>query len=324
LSDVDTVGEIARLIDQLLSLHRVKKKKEVTIRSIADLHQFYQCGRPKHPLVSVMDLQTIDHTLLTPHVPLQMNLYIVACKHFDGNIHYGRSNYDFEEGTMMFTAPNQVVSPGSDIDLKEGWALFFHPDLLRGTDLERKMHRYSFFRYEANEALHISEDEKITLQECINNIRKEYTLPIDKHSQNLIASNIELLLNYCNRFYDRQFISRKSANNDVVIRFERLLADYFGDQGHTQEGLPDVGYFSEQLKLSSNYLSDLLSKYTGKTTQEHIHLYVVERAKSLLWNSDKSIREVAYALGFEHPSHFTKIFKAKVGVSPKEFRKISG
>jgi AraC family transcriptional regulator, transcriptional activator of pobA len=302
----------------------MKKKEDATvIRSIAELHRFYRCGSARHPLVSVLDLQTIDHTLFAPHVPLQMNLYIVACKRFAGQIVYGRSNYDFDEGTMMFTAPNQVVSPAGDIDLKEGWALFFHPDLLRGTDLEKKMHRYSFFRYEANEALHISEEEKVTLHDCISNINKEYALPADKHSQDLIVSNIELLLNYCNRFYDRQFFSRKPAGNDVVIRFERLLVEYFADTHRAQEGLPDVKYFSDQLRLSPNYLSDLLSKYTGKTTQEHIHLQLVEQAKSLLLNTDKSISEVAYDLGFEHPSHFTKIFKAKTGVSPKDFRKAS-
>ncbi|PWV56349.1 helix-turn-helix protein [Chitinophaga sp. S165] len=270
-----------------------------------------------------MDLQTIPHDQFEPGVFYKMSFYVIACKRFKGEITYGRSKYDFEEGSMMFTAPDQVVSSGPAVEMEEGWALFFHPDLLSGTELERKMSSYSFFRYEANEALHISEEENLILKDCIEKIKREYSLNIDKHTQGLIVSNIELLLNYCNRFYDRQFITRAKANNDIVSRFERLLADYFSQGSLIESGLPDVKYFSSRLHLSPNYLSDLLSKHTGKTTQEHIHLQLVEKAKSLLWETSKSISEIAYDLGFEHPSHFTKIFKTKTGKSPKEYRSLS-
>ncbi|WP_233259758.1 AraC family transcriptional regulator [Chitinophaga sp. S165] len=300
-----------------------KKEKIIPIKTISALHRYYQCGSPKHPLVSVMDLQTIPHDQFEPGVFYKMSFYVIACKRFKGEITYGRSKYDFEEGSMMFTAPDQVVSSGPAVEMEEGWALFFHPDLLSGTELERKMSSYSFFRYEANEALHISEEENLILKDCIEKIKREYSLNIDKHTQGLIVSNIELLLNYCNRFYDRQFITRAKANNDIVSRFERLLADYFSQGSLIESGLPDVKYFSSRLHLSPNYLSDLLSKHTGKTTQEHIHLQLVEKAKSLLWETSKSISEIAYDLGFEHPSHFTKIFKTKTGKSPKEYRSLS-
>ncbi len=206
--------------------------------------------------------------------------------------------------------------------MEEGWALFFHPDLLHGTDLEKKLHQYSFFHYEANEALHISEEEKALLWDCVKKIEREYSLNVDKHTVALIASNIELLLNYCTRFYDRQFITRTKTNADIVQKFESLLNDYFAKESLADNGLPDVKHFASRLHLSPNYLSDLLSRHTGKTTQEHIHLQLVEKAKSLLWSTNKSISEIAYDLGFEYPSHFTKIFKAKTGQAPKEFRNV--
>jgi len=194
---------------------------------------------------------------------------------------YGKSYYDFNEGSLIFTAPNQVMSPGPGLPIKEGWGLFFHPDLLNRTELGRKIKDYSFFHYDTNEALHVSDEEKSIIKDCVQNLKREYSQSIDKHTQGLIQSNIELLLNYCNRFYDRQFFSRAVVNNDLVQRFER---------------------------------------YTGKTTQEYIHLQLTEKAKSLLWGSDKSISEIAYELGFQHPSHFTKIFKTKTGKSPTAFR----
>jgi len=297
-----------------------KKEKITTIKTISALHKLYECGTPKHPLVSVVDLKAMRHDVFEPGTPYQMAFYVIACKRFKGEIQYGRSRYDFEEGTMMFTSPLQVVSAGPDIEMEEGWALFIHPDLLHGTDLDKKMHQYTFFHYEANEALHISDEENAVLKDCVKKIEREYSLNIDKHTVALIASNVELLLNYCTRFYDRQFITRTKANADIVQKFETLLNDYFTKESLTTAGLPDVKYFASRLHLSPNYLSDLLSKHTGKTTQEHIHLQLVERAKTLLWSTTKSISEIAYDLGFEYPSHFTKLFKAKTGHPPKEFR----
>lgn len=301
----------------------MKKPVTITIKTISALHRHYQCGNPKHPLISVMDLKSIPHDGFETDVLYRMSFYVMACKRFKGEIMYGRSKYDFEEGSMMFIAPDQIVSSGPEVEMEEGWALFFHPDLLSGTDLERKMSSYSFFRYEAKEALHISEEEKLILKDCIEKIKREYSLNIDKHTQGPIASNIELLLNYCNRFYDRQFITRVKVNNDIVGKFERLLSEYFSGNSLMETGLPDVKYFASRLHLSPNYLSDLLNKHTGKTTQEHIHLQLVEKAKSFLWDTSKSISEIAYDLGSEHPSHFTKVFKAKTGKSPKEYRNLT-
>ena len=223
----------------------------------------------------------------------------------------------------MFTAPGQVLGAGPDIHVAEGWALFFHPDLLHGTSLGKKMHEYSFFHYEINEALHISEEEAKVIKDCVDMIAREYASAIDKHTQSVIVSNIELLLNYCNRFYDRQFYTRAKVNADVVQRFERLLKDYFRGDAPIETGIPPVSYFASRLNLSTNYLSDLLQKFTGKSTVEHIHLELVEKAKSLLWDTEHTISEIAYELGFEYPSHFAKIFKAKTGKSPSEYRNVN-
>ncbi|HEY9049344.1 MAG TPA: helix-turn-helix transcriptional regulator [Ohtaekwangia sp.] len=293
----------------------------IDIPTIADLHKLYSYTSPRHPLVSVIELKDITRDNFRPEETFyRLGFYSVYLKQLKGVMRYGKSYYDFDEGTLMFTAPGQAVSTTREIPYKEGWGLFFHADLLYRTDLGRKIHQYSFFQYDANEALHVSDDEKTILRNCVDNIRREYMQNIDNHSQHVILSNIELLLNYCNRFYDRQFITRAKVNHDIVQQFENLLLAYFSPDTLIETGLPDVKYFADQLNLSPNYLSDLLKRYTGKTTQEYIHLQVVEKAKSLLWSSDKSISEIAYELGFEHPSHFTKIFKTKMGVSPKEFR----
>jgi AraC-like DNA-binding protein len=185
------------------------------------------------------------------------------------------------------------------------------------------MQQYSIFHYEVNEALHISEEERLVIKDCVDKIAREYMQSIDKHTQSLIVSNIELLLNYCNRFYDRQFYTRAKVNTDIVQRFESLLKDYFSQQTLIETGLPAVTWFASKLNLSPSYLSDLLQKFTGKSTVEHIHLELVEKAKSLLWGTENSISEIAYELGFEHPSHFTKVFKAKTGKSPSGYRNLN-
>ncbi len=295
--------------------------KLVEIKSISDLHEFYGYGKPQHPLITVVDLTKTDRSnRFNDETLYSLSFYTIFLKTFKGVLKYGKSYYDFDEGSLMFTAPYQVISGSSDVQFKEGWGLFFHPDLLNRTELGRKIDNYSFFHYNSNEALHISEEEKKVTKDCIENIVREYSHNIDKHSQGLLVSNIELLLNYCNRFYDRQFFTRAKVNNDIVQRFETLLKEYFAQETLSELGLPDVKYFASRLSLSPNYLSDLLNKYTGKTTQEHIHLKLTDKAKSLLWSTEKSISEIAYELGFEHPSHFTKIFKAKVGQTPKEYR----
>jgi AraC-like DNA-binding protein len=293
------------------------------IESISDLHALVKQPQPRHPLISV-----VNHNDFYVDRPKEAGLYrfgfyTISCKKFEGLLYYGKSQYDFREGSLMFTAPGQVIGKGPDCKVDEGWALFVHPDLLHGTALGAKMHQYSFFHYEVNEALHISEEEDQIIKDCVARIAREYSQIIDKHTQALIVSNIEVLLNYCDRFYDRQFYTRARVNSDVVQRFEILLKEYFGQGSLIEAGLPSVAYFASRLNLSANYLSDLLQKSTGKSTVEHIHLELVEKAKSLLWGTEESISEIAYELGFEHPSHFTKVFKAKTGKSPSEYRNLN-
>lgn len=299
----------------------MSQDKYIDLESISDLHRLVQYPPPKHPLISIIDHQ--DFYARRPRTTDQFyrfGFYTISCKKFEGLLKYGKGYYDFNEGSLMFTAPGQVIAPGPGVVVDSGWALFIHPDLIHGTDLGRKIHQYNFFNYEANEALHISDDERLVIEDCLKKIEKEYSQNIDKHSQGLIVSNIELLLNYCNRFYDRQFFTRAKINSDVVQQFEKLLRNYFAQDTLIQIGLPTVSYFASKLNLSTNYLSDLLGKFTGKTTQEHIHLELIDKAKSQLWSTNQSISEIAYGLGFEHPSHFTKIFKAKTGKSPSEYR----
>jgi AraC-like DNA-binding protein len=294
--------------------------KYIEIESIADMHRLVQYAPPRHPLISVIDHS--DFYAKRPKIDAyyRFGFYTISCKKFDGLLKYGKGSYDYTEGSLMFTAPGQVLAPGPKVTVEEGWALFIHPDLLHATALGKKIHQYSFFNYEVNEALHISEEEKVTIWDCVAKIEKEYAQNIDKHTQGLIVSNIELLLNYCDRFYDRQFYTRAKVNGDVVQQFEKLLHDYFAQPDLINIGLPSVKYFAEQLNLSPNYLSDLLSKFTGKSTQEHIHLQLIDKAKTLLWGTNDTISQIAYGLGFEHPSHFTKIFKTKTGKSPSEYR----
>lgn len=294
----------------------------ISIKSVADLHRFYNSGSPKHPLITIIDLKNISRSDENfADYLYSLDLYTIIYKKFKGSLKYGRSNYNFQEGTLMFTAPNQAMSPSADTEIEEGWFLAFHPDFIYGSALAKKIQKYSFFKYESNEALHISEDEKALLDEVIFRIKKEYSQNIDRHTQDLILNQIEMLLNYSDRFYDRQFFTRNKTGNNITQRFESLLNDYFNDDHLIEKGIPEVKYFAEKLNLSSNYLSDLLSKFTGKTTIEHIHLKLVDKAKNSLLGTTRSISEIAYELGFEHPSHFTKIFKSKTGNSPLHFRK---
>lgn len=296
----------------------------VDITSIADLHKLYGCAKPKHPLVSFIDLQEVSRDNFSETEAFyRLGFYSVYLKQLKGAMRYGKSHYDFDEGTLVFTAPGQAIATSRHVAYNEGWGLFFHADLLHGTHLATKINKYSFFYYGSDEALHISDDEKTILRDCAENVKREYTQNIDKHSQGLIVNNIELVLNYCDRFYDRQFMTRGKVSHDIVQHFEKLLLEYFAQDSLVEAGLPDVRYFASELNLSPNYLSDLLKRYTGKTTIEHIHLQITEKAKLLLWGSNKSISEIAYALGFEHPSHFTKIFKTKLGKSPSEFRQLN-
>jgi len=294
----------------------------INIHSISDLHRYYGLASPKHPLVTVIDLTKIKRKDedFAQHF-YHLGLYTVVYKKFKGSLKYGRSDYDFQEGALMFTAPDQVMQPSSDTEIDEGWFLAFHPDFIYGSELGKKIRNYTFFDYVSSEALHVSDEEKKTLHIVISAIETEYSKNIDRHTQGLILNNIELLLNYCDRFYERQFFTRSKVSSDILQDFEQLLNQYFDNENLMDKGIPDVKYFAQKLNVSPNYLSDLLTKYSGKSTIEHIHLQLVDKAKNLLLGTSKSISEIAYELGFEHPSHFTKIFKTKTGLSPLHFRK---
>jgi AraC-like DNA-binding protein len=298
------------------------------INSISQAHEAVGLPKPKHPLVTVV--KTADYRSVVDFrgVKVVNNLYEITLKQPGcGNLMYGKNSYDYEDGTLVFTAPGQVTifegEMPTDNETNKGWTLAFHPDLIRKSSLADKMSQYSFFNYEVNEALHLSEDELKTIEELLDKIVKEYSQNLDRHSQNLIISNIELLLDYCTRFYDRQFYTRSNLNLDYVSKFEKLLKRYYETEEVDEKGLPSVQYLAKELNFSSNYLNDLLKKETGKTAKEHIHLFVIEKAKNKLLNSKISISEIGYSLGFEYPQHFSNLFKSKTGFSPSEYRNLN-
>ncbi|MEM9329286.1 MAG: helix-turn-helix domain-containing protein, partial [Bacteroidota bacterium] len=255
------------------------------------------------------------------------DLYSISFKSgAEGTIYYGRNTYDYQEGTLVFIKPHQVVryEPGNEEEShRRTWWLAFHPDLIRKSELGQKIDRYSFFDYEATEALHVSEDEKQSVFELVKLIQKEISQNIDRHSQDLIISNIKLLLDYCTRYFDRQFYTRTNLNKDVVSDFERAMKEYYQTGKAADKGVPSVTYLGETLGMSPYYLSDLLKKETGRNTIEHIHFFIIEKAKNKLLSSDQPVSQIAYELGFEYPQHFAKVFKNKTGMSPKEYRQVS-
>ncbi len=294
------------------------------IESITQLHQLLGYGKPSHPLITVLDPRQLQVPAEMRDVRVVSNFYAVWLKTTDCGLEYGRNHYDFEEGVLVFTGPQQVVSVSGEVAEDEaGWMLFFHPDLIRSTSLGEKIGQYSFFSYDLHEALHLSDAEKATVSQCIRNIQSEYEQRIDDHSQSVIVANIELLLNYCSRYYARQFNTRTTANKDILTRFERALQDYFESDQLLQQGMPSVQYLAEQVHLSADYLSDLLKKETGRTAKDHINDFVVERAKYLLLNSTDTVSGIAYELGFNYPHYFSRLFKAKTGWTPGEYRSLN-
>jgi AraC-like DNA-binding protein len=253
---------------------------------------------------------------------LVLNFYSVWLeKNVESKIRYGQGYFDFDEGSMIFLSPGQVVAAGSHKNTVYGWGLVFHPDFIKNYPLAKAIKGYGFFSYAVNEALHLSEKEETLIVSIMENILHEYRSSVDHYSQNVLVSHIELLLNYCDRFYNRQFITRKSINNDLLIKLEALLTDYFNSDKLTEKGLPTVQYISSQLNLSPNYLSDMLRSLTGQNTQQHIHHTLIEKAKEKLSMTNLSISEIAYELGFDYPQSFTKLFKTKTNLSPLEFRR---
>ena len=276
-----------------------------------------------HPLASVL-----DHAFSSPvqEGRYLSELYIIFLKDLKcGELKYGRAHYDYEEGTLLFIAPGQVfgLEENGAMIQPTGWTLVFHPDLIRGTHLGKHISQYSFFSYDVNEALHVSDAERMIVLECFNKIRYELSQAIDKHSRTLIVSNIELFLNYCVRFYDRQFVTREHLHKDALAEFESLLNDYFQSDKPQTLGLPSVGYCAEQLHLSPKYFGDVVKKETGKTAQEYIQLKLIDFAKERIFDTTKSISEVAYELGFKYPAHFTRMFKQHVGYSPTAYRMLN-
>jgi AraC-like DNA-binding protein len=272
-----------------------------------------------HPLVSVVDLSKAEPRRLRR---MSYGFYVVFLKEIKcGDLKYGISNYDYEEGTLVFLAPGQVIgSYGEEYYQPQGLALVFHPDLIRGTSLARNMSDYSFFSYSTNEALHLSERERQIILDCFSKIKYELEHAVDKHSKKLIVTNIELFLNYCVRFYDRQFITRENTVKGILEKFETLLDNFFSSDKPQTIGLPSVAYCASELNLSANYFGDLIKKETGKSAHEYIQLKLMDVAKERIFDTKKSVSEVAYGLGFKYPQHFSRVFKQYVGVTPQEYR----
>lgn len=273
-----------------------------------------------HPLVSVVNFDEIP---TYQYFRRYMGIYAVFLKYIKcGDMRYGCQPYDYEDGTLVFISPGQVygIDSKGQVIKPSGRALVFHPDLIAGTHLGKHIKNYTFFSYEVNEALHLSKKERATINDCLDKITSEIALNIDKHSKTLIVSNIELFLNYCMRFYDRQFITRSHVTKDILIRFEHVLDDYFTSEKARESGLPSVAYCAAQLHLSANYFGDLVKKETGHTALEYIQTRLIDEAKIKLFTPDKSINEIADELGFKYQQHFTRLFRQKTGMSPLEYR----
>lgn len=273
-----------------------------------------------HPLVSVVNFDEIP---TYQYFRRYMGVYAVFLKYMNcGDMRYGCQPYDYEDGTLIFIAPGQVYGIDSNGKLIKpaGRALVFHPDLIVGTSLGKHIKEYSFFSYEVNEALHLSKKERATINDCLDKIAVEIDLNIDKHSKTLIVSNIELFLNYCMRYYDRQFITRNTVNRDILVRFEGLLKDYFNSDLPGKLGLPSVTWCAEQLHLSPNYFGDLIKKETGNTALDYIQSKLIDEAKVKIFDPFKSINEIADELGFKYQQHFTRLFKQKTGMTPNEYK----
>jgi len=294
-------------------------EKVLRIDTISEHDAFYH-KENLHPLVSVMDFDDRVPEIYASR--MNFGFYAVYLKDVQcGDIKYGKQTYDYQDRTLVFVAPGQIINVNINKDYKpQGYALLFHPDLIRGTSLGKHIDEYSFFSYQTREALHISEKERKIVLDCFAKIKYELEQGTDKHTKKLIAANIELFLNYCIRFYDRQFITRNEANKDTLEKFEALLNEYFQSDKPQIIGLPSVTYCAEQLNLSTNYFGDLIKKESGKTALEYIQLKIINTAKEKILSDKKSVSEIAYELGFKYPQHFTRLFKQRVGITPNEYR----
>ena len=292
------------------------------IKTIAEWHQFRHLPKPEHPLISVVNFANVKRLREDEPRSIVNNFYSIALKRsFNAKMKYGQQEYDFDEGIMFFISPGQVFSIEADGEIKHsGWSLLVHPDFLWNTPLAQKIKQYEYFSYSVHEALHLSEKEETMIAGIIQNIEQEYHANIDRFSQDVIIAQLELLLTYSERFYQRQFITRKISNHKILNRLEEILSDYFNSDILATQGLPTVHYIAETLHVSPNYLSGLLKVLTGQSTQQHIHDKLIEKAKERLSTTSLSVSEIAYELGFEHPQSFSKLFKNKVKTTPLEYR----
>ncbi len=302
----------------------MKDSQPHRIKTISDYHRLRQIAMPAHPLISIINLETAGYVPMDVPMSFVHDFYAISLKkHFNAKIKYGQQAYDFDEGSMAFTAPGQVLNFAADTEQTQktaGWLLFIHPDFLWNTPLSKTIRQYEYFDYAVHEALFLSEKEETIIQGILQNIEQEYNANIDKFSQTIIVAQLELLFSYAERFYQRQFITRKITNHKILTQLETVLGNCFRDDTLNEKGIPTVQHIADALNVSPHYLSDLLKLLTGQPTQQHIHDKLIEKAKEKLSVSDLSVSEIAYALGFEHSQSFSRLFKAKTSLSPVAFR----
>jgi len=301
-------------------------KKFVHIKTIDEVHKMLGLKKPKHPMVSILPITDEVVNFDYGDVTYILDFYQISLKeNLTGTFLYGRNQYDFSEGTMIFTQPGQTIQMDENekVENAKGYILLFHPDLIQRSGLLDEISNYPFFKYDANEALHLSEEERDHIYSLLDKIAEEYQRSIDTHTQDIIIGSISMLLKDAQRYYDRQFFTRKNANQDILGRFEKLIQNYFNSDDVIQNGIPTVKELGESLGMSSHYLSEMLKKETGQSAKSHLQKHIISKAKNLLLSTNNSVSEVAYILGFEYPQHFSKLFKLKTGLSPREYRKSS-
>lgn len=294
-------------------------------KSITEIRSVFGLGKSTHPLITILDTQKLSYGQEAVGKRFSSDLYCIALKDAKCAIDYGRNSYDFDDGVLIFTAPKQIITVKKPQELNEvkGWMLYFHPNLIRNTLLGSKIDSYNFFNYEVHEALHLSENEQGTMNQIVRLIQEEIKERIDNHSQQVLVSNIELLLNYSKRFYERQFNTRSASNIDVVSKVELLLKNYYSENQLIEKGQPNIQYLAERCHLSPSYLSDLLAKETGRSAKDHINDFLIDKAKHQLLSSTDSISGIAYTLGFNYPHYFGRLFKQKTGKTPQEYRQLN-
>lgn len=295
------------------------------LKSISEIHNLFGLGKPAHPLITIVkEWPATDFDFA--NIKMTSDLYVLGMKgQTKGTFKYGRNSYDYRKGTLVFIGPNQVAqfeNADKEND-KDGWSIFFHPDLIRKSELGKTIKDYAFFNYGLNEALHLAENEKYILTDLVHRIEIELNQNVDEHSQQIILTNLESILKYCQRYYDRQIQMCTTLNKDIIIRFEAFLESYFSSEQLANTGLPSVTDCGAVLNMSGSYLSDLLKLETGRSAKDHIYYYMIEKAKTKLIEKGFSISEVAYSLGFKYPQHFSKLFKSKTGISPSEYIKLN-